>query len=351
MTLPHRRIEIRNLVIILVSFIVFACNNSNSKHTKTFKETENRTVSVKDKVTDIESELMFEYCSMLIYDSLLVVNELSPKGEKGIHFFNKNNLEYVSSSGFLGRGPGEISRLGEARCAFETKEIFVDDYGKMVRWKFPMDSVLNNKKFKPSRKLMLDNELFQIKYEFINDSISIGRSVKPTSTHSMDLVTTKQNIYTNKIEEYGYNFPEIRGRESYSDFALSVKNNVYVSCFNFVDLLTICDLNGNLRCNVFGSKWNAKEIKGIKFFMNVTIYKNYILASYIGGKGILKSKDGDLDSISPSKLIVFDMEGNYIKTIDVGYEFSAFCVDEDNERFIAYFDNRINPLGWFYLKI
>ena len=335
----------------LMSILLLGCNNVDSDKSKTFTETLEKTINVKDKITDIKTDLLFKYCSMTISDSILIVNELTPTGAKGIHFFNKNNLKYITSTGFVGKGPGEIARLGESTINFNSKVIWVDDYAKMVSWKFPIDSILSNESFIPTEKLKMDKDLFQVKYAFINDSIAIGRSVIPTSYHSMDIATTKRNIYDSKIEKYGYHHPDLKGRESYSSFELSNKNEVYTICFTFVDLMTICDLEGNLKYNIYGSQWSPKETKGIQFYGEVKTYKNYIIASYIGGKHVVTAADGGRVHNSPSKLLVFDIDGNYVKTIEVGHEFSEFCIDEDNNRVIAYFDNRINPLGYFSLDI
>ncbi|PKQ66526.1 hypothetical protein BZG01_10905 [Labilibaculum manganireducens] len=323
----------------------------DSDKSKTFQESSDKTVNVKDKITDIKTDLLFQYCSMTISDSILIINELTPSNAKGIHFFNKNSFKYITSTGFMGKGPGEITVLGESRSSYNSKAIWVDDYGKMVSWKFPIDSILSNENFIPTEKLKMNKDSFQVKSVFINDSITIGRSVIPTSYHSMDISTTKLNNYTYKIEEYGYIYPDLKGRESYSSFDLSTKNEIYTTCFSYVDLITICDLKGNLRYNIYGPQWNPKETKGIQFYGVVKTYKNYIIASYIGDKHVVFTDEGGRVDIAPSKLLVFDINGNYVKTIEVGYEFSEFCIDEENNRVIAYFDNRINPLGYFSLDI
>ena len=43
----------------------------------------------------------------------------------------------------------------------------------------------------------------------------------------------------------------------------------------------------------------------------------------------------------PTSLLVFDMNGNYIRTLDVGYKMMDFCIDEDNNRAIFAFSDEI----------
>ena len=337
------------ILLFIILFASFGCNKSYKS--KTFHEDKEKTINVKDKIVDIETDLYFGICDLEISDSLLIVSEIDPRGEKGVHLLNKNSLKYLTSTGYMGKGPGEIIRSGNSTISFNSQIIWVDDYGKMVKWKFPIDSVMNNNKFIPTQKIAMNKDLFQVMFKFISDSVTIGKSCVPTSFHSMDLINTKRNIYSNKIEKYGYHYPDLKDRESYSDFALSNRKKLYVTCYKFVDLMTVCNLNGDLRSNIFGPKWKPKEIPCVQFYKHVDFYKDYIIASYLGDKWVLKTADGGMEYLSTSKFLVFDINGNYIKTIEVGYEFSEFCVDEDNGRIIVYFDGRKNPLGYFNLDL
>ncbi len=51
----------------------------------------------------------------------------------------------------------------------------------------------------------------------------------------------------------------------------------------------------------------------------------------------------------PSKLLIFNSNGHYTKTIVVGQQFSSFVVDEENGRVILFFVNRENPFGYIAL--
>jgi len=96
-----------------------------------------------------------------------------------------------------------------------------------------------------------------------------------------------------------------------------------------------------------GQDWlNNKDNKN-NYFNDVDLISNHIIASYLGDVGIIydeyKRPRGNL----PSKFLVFDLEGNYKETIETGYKFQTFCVDEENKRVIVYFEDRENPLGYF----
>jgi hypothetical protein len=44
------------------------------------------------------------------------------------------------------------------------------------------------------------------------------------------------------------------------------------------------------------------------------------------------------------------MDGNYLKTLKVGSQFSSFCVDEDNDRIVLFFEEKEDSFGYFSLK-
>jgi hypothetical protein len=200
--------------------------------------------------------------------------------------------------------------------------------------------------FKPTINIELPNDLFVVRFGFLNDSIIIGKAVKWTSNSSFEMAMAKLNIKTNITEKFGYENPEALGAKTNSFFALSVENNFYVNSYSRCDLLTICDLKGNLRYNIYGPGWFDSNQNNNSYFFGVDLFDKTIIASYIGDSRLV-TKGNISKGNSPSKFIVFDMQGNYLKTIDTGFEFSRFCVDEENKRIIAYFSDREEPLGYF----
>lgn len=63
---------------------------------------------------------------------------------------------------------------------------------------------------------------------------------------------------------------------------------------------------------------------------------NKIVVCYSGEKGF---RDGK--STYPTKFMVFDLEGNYLKTLETGYPIIRFCYDKENERLIMSLDNEM----------
>lgn len=339
-------------LVAVFSIILIACENVNKDRMVVFKESPNKTIIVKDQIVEIQTDMLLGFGEFCIIDSFLVFNEYASKESKGIHLFNKNTFDYITSTGYLGRGPGEIIGLGSNGVSPDQSVLWVDDHGNQVRWKFPLDSILGNENFLPQEKIAMNPDFFLREYEFLNDTTVLGIAVIPLSVSSMEMATAKSNFSTGTTEKFGYKHPDIKDRyETYAYFKLSVKHNIYVNCYERIDLMTICDLEGNLVKNIYGEHKNTTNVNFLTcYFKGVDIYKDFILVSYLGKRELIKEEGKAPEFFAPTRLLVFDVTGNFVKSIEIGYQFTSFCVDEDNNRVIMYFNDRDNPLGYFCLE-
>ncbi len=340
------------MFLTAVLIIVLSCKNNSDREQITYKKYDN-IINVKDQIVDIKTDLIFGDAGLSIADNFLVIDEHTPNGAKGIHLFDKNSFEFVTSTAIIGKGPGEVNRQGGVVYNATTRDLWVSDHGKMVLWKFPLDSILSNNHFLPTESIPLNYELFISRYSFLNDSIAIGKAITINRDKSFEVKTAKLNVNTNEIVQFGYEHPYATGKKSHSYFALSKKHSIYVCPNIYCDLMTVCDLNGNLKFNILGPDWEKNKDNRKEYFSptGVVVAKNYIIAAYLNEAGIIMDKQQRPRGNSPSKLMVFDINGNYIQTIETGHKFIRFCVDEENNRIIAYFNDRLNPLGYFKLNL
>lgn len=339
-----------NIFICLLILFIIACKNNDNQKAEKFQKRRNEIINFEDKIIDIKTEILFGNSLLYIINDVLIVNEISPSGDKGIHLFNKNTFEYITSTGIIGKGPGEVARQGRIGVDAKNKIFWVSDHGKKVMWKFHLDSVLKNEMYKPTENVVLFDDLFLSRFDFLNDSIALGKAVRILSTSTFDMISANLNLNTNKIKVFGYQHPKAVDRKSNSQFKLSVENNFYVNCYAYCDLMTICDVDGKLKYNIYGRQWLNKDNKKT-YFKGVDLFKNYIISSYIGDAGVVYNEFKRPVGNLPSKFLVFDLEGNYIQTTDTGYKFTYFCVDEENKRIIVYFDGKENPLAYINLNL
>ena len=98
------------------------------------------------------------------------------------------------------------------------------------------------------------------------------------------------------------------------------------------DLISLYNLEGELQCNVYGPNWmKAETEKNISHRFKICGDK--IIALYSGQDW----NKGNLGEI----FHVFNMKGDYLKTLVVGRPINYFCYDKDNNRIIMNLDDEI----------
>lgn len=133
------------------------------------------------------------------------------------------------------------------------------------------------------------------------------------------------NMNSDELVPFEYLHPEIQRKRVM--LAVSAADDLIVECYLYHDLITIYNLQGNLKYNIYGECWDNRVSNKIHYFDRVEIYKDKIIVGYSGG-------DNMTDAYFLTVFIIFDLEGNYVKTLDVGYKIQDFCIDKDNHRII-----------------
>jgi len=332
--------------------MILSCNEKNkNRGVNIYQKKRNNIINLENKIDDIKTDILLGRIVQLnTIDNYLIVTDLATSSNKGIHVYNKNSLKYITSTGIIGQGPGELTRYGRIGIDNINKNIWVPDHGKMVMWKFEIDSILNNPLYKPSEKLKLNHNLFLERFDFLNDSIILGKAVRVLSNNSFSMVTAKLNFKKNEAQPYGYENPKAIGKKSNSFFKLSKDDNFYVNCYLYLDLITICDLGGNVKFNIYGPDTKNDHYEK-SYYQQAEIINDYIIASYNGEADIIINEHKRPVANNPSKFLIFKKDGTYIETIELGNKFTFFCVDKENKRVIVYFENREHSLGYFNLNI
>ncbi len=340
-------------LFVLTVFTAFFYQCKVRDTTEVFCLNRNQIEAVDDRIVFIETKFYFGASSLKLIDSFLVVTELlNHNSDKCIHLFNKNDFSHVASVGKIGRGPQEVTRPGPTGIDYNNRILWITDHGKRTIWKFPLDSILRNKNYSPSEREKVDFQLshFLVYYDILNDSLAIGKAILPISGGGFEMKTSLFNLKSGNIEEFGYTHPSAVGRwvsNSRSHFSTGI--NVFVSCYNKIDLITITNLQGELLFNIYGPDWQKNKDFINEFFTDVIVTQRNIYLSYNGGAGVVLDDNKRQRGVYPSKIMVFDFNGSYVKTFDLGNEFVSFCIDEEKRRAIVYFNDRENPLGFLNL--
>ncbi|MDR3266806.1 MAG: TolB-like 6-bladed beta-propeller domain-containing protein [Tannerella sp.] len=326
-------------LFLIAVYFCCSCNSETDKHQHSRKNV----VNVQDKIKEIkiaeDDVLIGGVARLYLVDKYLIIMDAKPV-DYFLHLFDKNNFRYITSAAPVGQGPGEIVMMGYIGYKKGDSLFYATDHGKLKIFGYNIDSVVTNPKYKPEVKMEITKVQFPDNYEYINDSICLGRMIAPTGNSGFNQFLGKWNINTGEIEKMKYEHPDIEKKRT--GFALSTENELYVEYCSHYDLMTICDIEGNLKYNIYGPEWNVRSKDRIFYYGKVIFCKDKIVASYSG------KKDNSSDRLA-TQLLVFDLDGNYLKTLETDYLISDYCYDMENNRIIFILDDEI--LQFAYLDL
>lgn len=312
---------------------LFVCCSPASDIEK-FQGKRDNVVNVKEQIKEIDTEeiLISNIAWTYLIDGYLIVCDYKSLN-KMIHLFDRTNYRYITSAANRGQGPGEIVNIGHIGIDEPNRRFFVLDHGKYKMFEYELDSVLMKSEYKPTEKMNLAKAGFPISYKYISDTLSYGVILEPIGNSDFKLCVARWNMNSGQITPMNYTHPEIERKMIALD--VSPEYGIYVEGYHHHDLMTICTLDGELKCNIYGNRWNNKASNRFSFYTNVLFCGDKILATYAEGK-----ERGDVLSY-PTRLLVFDIEGNYIKTLDAGYRIVTCSYDKKNNRLIMICDDEI----------
>lgn len=323
----------KRICFLFITLLAFCAGCTHKSVVEKYQNRRNDIVNVRQKVTEIvpDDVLIGAYSRPFLMNKCLIIGDYK-SSDKLIHLFDKDTFHHLRSIAPLGQGPGEITILGNIGIDEAHAKFYVSDHGKREIFSYDLDSVLADSLYMPQLKVRMNANQFPDRYQYINDTLCIGLVIEPTGTSGFHESVAKWNMRTGKVAPMKYKHPDIKKKRV--SFAASVNDKFYVECYTYRDLMTICDLDGNLKYNIYGPHWSTKVTNRVHYYGNVTICGDKIVALYSGG-------DNSNDDYYPTKLLVFNKEGDYIKTLDTGYKIIDFCYDRDNNRIIMSLNDEI----------
>lgn len=324
-------------------FVIIACLGcTNKSGTEKYQKNRDRIADVRDRVKEIEIEnpVIGSNASLFLMDQYLIIVDYKSQ-DKLIHIFDKNTFNHITSIADRGQGPGEIANIGHIGVDEANRMFYVSDHGKQCIFKYNLDSVFMNPLYIPEVKMKMDQNQFPGRYQYINDTLCIGLIIEPIGSSDFKPTMAKWNMRTKEIKLMKYEHPEIEKKRVC--VTASVENGIYVECYYFHDLMTICNLNGDgsLKYNIYGKNWSNQKTNKVRYYESVAFCGDKIVALYSGQDTFSKNEKGEITSNTPTKFIVFDLNGDYIQTLETGFQITNFCYDATNNRIIMNMDDEI----------
>ena len=325
----------------LLLLLVLCCSCLRNSETVKVQRNRRNIIQVQDKIQEIKIEdvLLNNYSMVHLIDRYLAIKDPSSY-DKIIYLFDKNDFSYITSTGDKGPGPYELTTPGDIGFNATNRKLYVPDHGKYQFFFFDLDSVLANPSYTPKERLKFDRSHIPIDMQYLNDTLSIGYFIMPVSNSDFRPAAGIWNMSTDEITLLNtHDHPQIQRKRA--SFAASLEHGIFVEGYMHHDLMSICDLDGNLKYYIYGGKWDDRTQNKVIFYTKIIFCKDKIVGLYgDGDDNFIQDKDG-VRSNEATKLIIFDINGDYIQTMELGYKTLDICYDQDNNRIIMSMDDVI----------
>ena len=315
-------------IFYLLSFIYIFCSCNKQLPTDKHLKARNNVIDVRDRIVEIpmEETPISSFANLYSMRDNIIVNDYKSP-EALIYIFDKNSFQCVANVTPLGQGPGEIANIGDVILDEEKGKFYVFDHGKQRLFSYDLDSLLNDPNtYQFHTKARFDSRLYPYTCCYINDTLSIAAIAEIYEDNTYSEIAGLWNMTTGDLK-IGYENPKIKKKRF--AFDASKETGIYVRCYSRYDLMIICNLDGSLRYNVYGPNWDDDITDICHYNMDVRIGGDKIYALYSG-------EDHRSWERYPSKIVVFDCDGNYLKTLETGCHILHFCYDKENHRLILY---------------
>jgi hypothetical protein len=329
--------HINRLVYLLLAIFCWSCTHNSETEKHQGKRDNVIHVQKNIKAIQIDSVLIGSWAILYSIGDYLIISDYKSI-DKQIHLFDKNSFKYVLSFADRGQGPGEITRIGHVGVDEANRKLYISDHGKQKIFSYDLDSLLADPSYMPTVKMQMNVKKFPDRYQYINDTLSVGLIIEPDGNGNFKQSVGKWNMQTGKIELMKYEHPDIHKKRI--AFTASMKHGIYVECYFHYDLMTICSLDGELKYNIYGRQWHRGETNKVDYYDKVAFCGDRIFALYSGENAYSFTGIREVAN-QPTKFLVFDITGDYIHTLETGYPINHFHYDLVNNRIIMNLDDEI----------
>lgn len=333
----------KNMYVLCAVVLLWGCTSGNPKELHQSKR--DQVISVQDKIHEIVPDSIFISNNYRIYltEKYLLIED-TKSIDNLIHFFDKKDFRYVTSIAPLGQGPGEIANIGHIAYNERTNEIYVSDHGKQTVFSYQLDSIMTHPDYLPTVKLRMDASNFPSEYYLVDDTLSITRQIKPIGNNDFDPTIAKWDMQTGEFTPFAYRNEQMDKRRM--TIAVDVEKDLCLECFSNYDLINLYHTNGELIRSIQGPLWGKAEKN--RFFGYSAICNDCFVAISTSEECWEESRRQHTGSRS-TQLIVFDLQGNYLSTLETHYNINHICYDKVQDRLIIGCDDDIQ-LGYLDMK-
>lgn len=332
-------------ILILISFLIFACRDSNEYKSPVFEETGN-----------IEAKLLVEdvMCTFIqsvnIIDSFLILKCNQTLDNKVYYIYNKATGELIKTFGERGNGPGELPNSFDTSVDVKNRKIYsVGDEWNIC---FDLDSVLHSELYCCDSKIKgieLSNSVF---IGFFKDSLLYSIcNFRPHRSHRIAILKPNGEIIL---------------KNSFLPPISEIDEEDSVFRFLFYSYRTISSLKPDASKLVLATNCglNMEIFKISEDKIEPEYFRRYIKPKYkksnpIRNEGVIEgissinstnnyiyalwTKDTEMEY--PKQLVTFNWKGEAIRKYNFNIKILTFAVESDDSKIYAVTKNSEGKLS------
>ena len=288
---------------------MWSCSKKDSGPVIIYQESRDNHMNVMDKLVSIENKL----------PDMRAFTLLTMAGDTIIFHDNRADLQFtaydiyadttIGRFGKYGNGPGEIANFGAEFYDHKSKILYGRNGNRHMLMGFYLPDAVSDPHYNAFDKCKMN--FFECPFigpNYLNDSTIFCSILIPEGTAESQLGMV--NLNTQKIT--------LLDSVTYYDNARFLttidteKNRIYAADRK-QDVISIYSLDGKLLRRIFGPDYTDKPDKRYRAFSRPEICKDKIIMRYSGYDALTPTK------VVAEKLIVSDLNGNYIKTLDFDF--------------------------------
>lgn len=318
---------------LLLLFISICCSNCHQDNTIVKHQNKrDHIIDVSDKVVEFEpdsSVLFGSNCGVSLFDQYLFITD--PKSpDNQIHIFNKKTFEHLASTAPVGQGPDEITGIGDIVFLESQRKFYVTDFGKLCIYSYSLDSLLADPEYRPYVRLNIKEQIQPSSYQLLNDSLAIARIIYPTGISGFTLRTGLWNMNTMEYEPFEDLHPELEKKR----YAIGVfkEQNMVVECHFRYNVMSVRNIDGSLRYDILGKTQPINKKNWVEYYQGPPLLcKDKIVVAYLE-KPIFSIRQGIRKTTVPTQLLVFNLQGDYVKTLETKHNVWFPTYDKETNR-------------------
>lgn len=304
--------NIRNtpLLLILLCLAISACNSNTQGVTERHEGKRDNVTEVSCMIS-IDSKLpeMHAITALHMIGDTLILRDTKARNL----VFTAYNIRLdsvIGQFGKFGNGPGEIANFGAVFYDPITQNLYGANanQGKIVGFHLP--EAIGNANYDSFEKCRMD---FQngnnaiLSPHFINDSTIICNVYIPDKeTHGIISRIGKLNLLECKVDII--DSTKVLAKSRCLTVVAPDKNKIFSFDRNH-DIIKIYNLEGKPLSYIYGPDFEEEPPRGKRYFSDAVICGDKILVTYSGEKSRNSEKN----------ILIFDLDGNYLKTLKLPY--------------------------------